>query len=578
MAYIDGKWLGRADRQKRIEAVEALLSAAADGVDVGYEPDELLAMIDELERLKRVHRAEVDQLFFNYEYFGEDANPGNPGNWIPAGAVAPPFHHELCDILNVISNIEVNKRLAAAAPRSHAKSSYLSKGKPVHEIAFRKRKYIIIISETPSVAKGNIEWISLQLKYNEKLRSDFGPLLDEKQQLNPRDNSEEFIAWEALDGSRQRQLTLVQAASSGQALRGRNWNGNRPDLIICDDVDSEKNNNTEQLRTELKEWFRKVVIPLGDPEGKKTAIVFMGTTVHAESLLIEIMKNRGDFEAIKYKALIKPPAREDLWEECRKLYQNREDKASARNAELFYTAHKAEMDEGAEVLWPDVQPLFKLMAWKWDNGSKAFSTEYQNEPIDAESAIFDLESYQYWDVDGKRLDDFKSRQYDIFMGVDMAFGKKKGDYSAIAVIAKHKETGLEYVVEAWGARLGIDQFMSKIIAVADEWQPDGIAAEAVQGQDYIVDQLKERMFREIQYPPSRVTKYLPRGDKLLRIEAMEPDLAVGKLVLAKRHALLLEQMERFGSNSHDDLPDALHIARTLTKKRRARVLDKPRAF
>ncbi|MEM5613171.1 hypothetical protein AAHB63_34495 [Bacillus thuringiensis] len=60
---------------------------------------------------------------------------------------APNFHDEICEIMNVVSNEEINKRVAVAAPRSHAKSSYLSKAFPIHEICYRKRAYIILISK-----------------------------------------------------------------------------------------------------------------------------------------------------------------------------------------------------------------------------------------------------------------------------------------------------------------------------------------------------------------------------------------------------------------------------------------------
>ncbi|MDT2295474.1 hypothetical protein P7H15_25415 [Paenibacillus larvae] len=49
--------------------------------------------------------------------------------------------------------------------------------------------------------------------------------------------------------------------------------GVRPDLVICDDLEDKRNTNTEQLRQELFDWFTKVVVPLGDPAGKKTAII-----------------------------------------------------------------------------------------------------------------------------------------------------------------------------------------------------------------------------------------------------------------------------------------------------------------
>src|SRR5699024_12194534 len=111
---------------------------------------------EELSALKRIDRSEADILYFAYEYFSEDRNPDNQGNLIPSGVDiedAPDFHVELTGIMNVLSNEEINKRVAWSAPRGHAKSAYLSNVFPLHQTLFDKRKYILIISETDSAAK-----------------------------------------------------------------------------------------------------------------------------------------------------------------------------------------------------------------------------------------------------------------------------------------------------------------------------------------------------------------------------------------------------------------------------------------
>jgi predicted phage terminase large subunit-like protein len=591
MAWINGVWNDRKERRDKIEKLRRYIEPRVKNRDK-LTPDEKVELrkyIAEYRRLTAIDRGEDDLLFFAYYYFGENLNPDNNGNWIPRfddsgldlvnkpeeiTKFAPRFHHEICDIMNVVSNKEVNKRVVVAAPRSHAKSSFLSKAFPIHEIVYRKRKYIILISETPTVSSANLEWIKTQLQHNEKLRRDFGPLLHPKQQMNPRDNTSEFIAWEDLGDGKQRQLTLVQAASSGQALRGRNWNGSRPDLIVCDDLEDKRNTNTEQLRQELKDWFRQVVIPLGDPEGKKTAIVFMGTTVHHDSLLIDVMNNRSDFEKRRYQAIIKWPERMDLWEQCRQIYQNREDPNASRNAELFYIAHKEEMDKGAEVLWPDVQPLFKLMTWKWDNGSKAFNTEYMNNPIDEESAVFNPEKFKYWD-DKEPNKTFPHKDYIIAMGIDFALGKERGDYSAITVVARHKETGVAYVIDSYGDRVHPDKFIKVIVDKVREHQPDVIGAEAQAAQEFFVDQLKEKL-HYIGYPAhNRVKKIYQRSRKELRIESMLPDIEVGKIQFCRRHTLLLEQFERYGTGDHDDLIDSCEIAVSVSKQGCKKLVEKP---
>lgn len=487
-----------------------------------------------------------------------------------------------------VSNVHTNDKVAEAAPRSHAKSTYLSKAFPLREIVYRKRKYEIIISETPAVSSANLDWISLQLKSNAKLRADFGPLLSAKQQENPKDNSSEFIAWEPREDGTKRLLTKVEAASTGQALRGRNWNGVRPDLIICDDLEDIKSNAaTPELRRKLKDWFAQTVVPLGDPRGQKTAFVYMGTTVHHEALLVDVLYNRSDFKSRVYRAVIEWPERMDLWEACRLVYKDpdRPKEERVKEARALYELNREEMDRGCVVLWPEAQPIWKLMTWKWDNGAKAFNTEYMNNPVDEESMIFNPESFTYWDGGAYHETlasyppppryPFFANEFDIYMGVDFAMGKARGDYSAIAVIARHKQTGTKYVIDAFGERIKPDAFLRVIVEKAMRYQPTAIAAEAQAAQEFFVQQLKEAL-RAAGYPAqTRVKEIHQRSRKDLRIEALMPAIESGEIQFSRKHALLLEQFEMYPSGSHDDLPDALEMAVSIAKTGRKKVRNKP---
>jgi predicted phage terminase large subunit-like protein len=536
----------------------------------------------EYERLQRINEAEDDLLTFALEYFSEARNPGNIGNWDGFESTStedmPDFHREIADIMDDVSNNEVNAKIAVAAPRSHAKSTYLSKAFPLRELCFRKRRYVILISETPTVSSGNLDWIATQLKHNEKLRADFGPLLSVKQQENVKDNSAEFIAAEQRIEGVKYPIARVEAASTGQALRGRNWNGVRPDLIICDDLEDKRNTNTEQLRQEMRDWFAQVVIPLGDPRGKKTAIVYMGTTVHHDALLVRILRDRADFKTKVYRAIIEWPARMDLWEACRLVYQNPEADAASRAAEALalYLANQAEMDAGARVLWPEVQPLWKLMTWKWDNGSKAFNTEYMNNPIDEESAVFRPDKFTYWD--GKDFDFTDPAEWDTYLGVDFAMGKTRGDYSAISVVARNKKTGTLYVVDSYGQRVHPDVFLRDIVTIVQRWQPIAVAAEAQAAQEFFVHKLKQAL-ADVGYPArARVKEIYQRSRKELRIEALAPDIESGAIQFTRKHALLLEQFEQYGTGSHDDTVDSLEMAVSISKTSRKKVRSKPAVF
>lgn len=525
----------------------------------------------ELERLERIHRCESDLLQFAIEYFSEATNPENDGNWgdfdISDKSQSPEFHKEINDIMDEVSTVRTNAKIAVAAPRSHAKSSYLSKAFPIHEVVYRKRKYTIIISETPNVSKGNMEWIRNQMKFNEKLRNDFGPLLSPKDQSNIQDNSESFIAWYQ-DGDRRRQVALVEAASTGQALRGRNWNGSRPDLIILDDLEDARpggNASTPEQRAKLKDWFAQTVIPLGDPKGKRTAFVYMGTTVHFEALLMDVLHHNPDFESKIFRAIIDQPTNTDLWEKCREIYINRDNDNRKKDAEAFYKANEKKMLEGSKVLWEDAQPLLKLMKWKWTYGSKAFNTEYMNNPIDEESMIFNPDSFYYWDEKYPDME-FPHKKYTISLAVDFAMGKQKGDYSAMAVTARHKESGAVYVVDSYGERAKPDKFIEDIIDKVLYWQPDVIAAEAQAAQEFFVDILTEKLVAKGYPATTRIKKIYQRSRKELRIEAMLPHIENSAIQFSRKHALLLEQFERYGQGGHDDCIDALEMSVSASRK------------
>lgn len=580
IAWLNGKWLARKERESTIEQLREFIALQLSDESALDDDDwiELDTISSEIKRLERVHRCERDTLAFAIEYFSESGNPDNAGNWdgfnIASPEDAAQFHREINEIISEVSHTKKNAKMAVAAPRSHAKSTYLSKGFPVHEIVYRLRSYIIIISETPSVSGPNLEWIANQLKFNEKLRADFGPLLSENKQENPKDNSEEFIAWEVA-GDKKRQIAKVQAASTGQALRGRNWNGKRPDLIICDDLEDAKTNAaTVEQRAKLREWFNSVVIPLGDPKGEKTAIVYMGTTVHFDALLMQILYKRSDFTTKVYRAIIEYPANMALWDECQKIYQDFENSKRLDDAIAFYDANFDEMNEGVSVLWSESQTIWKLMRWKWDNGSKAFNTEYQNNPIDEESMIFNPADFTYWD-DVEPNKHFDRARYVISTGVDFAMGKQRGDYSAIVNVATDRESGVRYVIEAYGARVKPDAFIEKNVENVIKFEPDVIGAEAQAAQEFFVDTLRDKLALSGYPAHSRIKKIYQRSRKELRIEALLPDIESGKIRFSRKHGLLLEQFERYGQGAHDDLPDALEIAISVSKRAKRKVLDKP---
>lgn len=517
-----------------------------------------------IEKKYRILRSEYDVLYFAYEYFSTERNPENENNLIPKGGIfeeAPDFHIELCGKLDEL-NERPTKKICWSVPRGHAKSGYMSNVYPVHQITFRKRHYILIVSETEAMAKAFVEWIADQLKFNNKLREDFGDLLSPNKMQNEQDNKEGFVTSNNVK---------VQSASIGKQLRGARHGAYRPDLVILDDLESAKNTNTRELREKNLHWFNSVIMPIGDIT--RTAFIYMGTLVHGQGLLPHVLQ-RSDFDGRIYSAIVSEPDRLDLWNQLDEILRDTENPNREEEADMFYYSHKEEMDKGARTLWNERFTYYELMKIKVNVGSKAFASEYLNKPSDDDSCIFKKDYFIFYDE--HKID---IRKLEIYSFWDIAIGKnKRADYNAIVTIGRDRTTGVIYVLDAWAEKIPMHKALDVAIRKIKQWNPKVFGVETVQAQYDMYRQLRERCIKEGIYS-TRILPVNPKGKKEERIEALEPLVEGGYIRFNKGHRLLNEQLELFGSADNDDLPDALASAVEIAGKQRKRTFyQKPKGF
>lgn len=569
--------------QKDLKIIEGVIESILEYVNKGRTKKARAERLEErkedleiAERAYRKARSEIDVLYFAYEYFSDERNPDNDNNLIPLGATlatAPAIHKELCDMLNRITFEEHDGKVCWSVPRGHAKSTYVSNIYPIHCCIFdgdtpHGRKYILIISETEDLAKKFIEYIKDQLKHNKKLREDFGELLSTKKFENEKDNASEFVTTKG---------TLVRAGSTGKALRGARNKAYRPDLVICDDLESMENTNTPELREKNLYWFNSVVSPVG--EKGRTAFLYVGTMVHGQGLLPDVL-TRIDYNSKIYSAIIDYPVREDLWQIYEEILNDKSDPNREDKADAFYYEHAEEMDEGVKTLWSERWTYRELMKEKSKIGSRAFSSEYLNLPADKDSMIFHDGIFTYYDENDLYDKDGRPRPMEIFGFWDLAIkDKKRSDYNAVVIIGRDKVTGVMYVLESWSGRVPVHKALIKCLEIIEKWQPKIMGVETIQAQYELYRQLQEKMFKlGITY--TRLKPINPKAKKEERIEILEPLFETGFLRIKRTQRLLIEQLEQFPNGDHDDLPDALASAVDLAGKhsRRRTHYRKPRGM
>lgn len=581
MAYINGSWLDREARSKRIELVTETLRKLADVIKSGkgaeYHVEQLRSYKAELAKLKRVHRAEVDVAYFEYEYLSDGANPQNEDNTImnaedgtphdPIELMAP-IHREFFDLCDHVNEVERNARLAIAAARGHSKSGKFSNAFPLHQTVFRRRKYILIISETDSLSKKLIGWTNKQLKFNEKLREDFGPLLDVRNQQNEKDNEEAFIT---------ATNTLIEASSAGKQLRGKRHGSHRPDLVIIDDPSSMNNEGTKEAREKLVHWMNSVVIPIGS---KSTAIILVGTMVSATGLLNHVLK-RKDFKASFHGAVISEPDNPKLWEQYCEIYARSED-MDEPNA--FYEENKEELEKGVELAWSWRWTYRALMHEKVNMGTRAYNSEYRNLAFSEDEQFFFPDNYARYHFlyengetyaihDGNKI---SVRELFIVGAWDIAMGKsKRSDYNSLIIIGKYAKTGHIFVLDEYATKEPPHKFMDVILEKIAQWRIRTMNVETINAYHEFYRQLQEKArYLGLNYCHINDVKS-HKSSKEQRIESLEPILQNKTLVLNDRHTILLDQMAQYPFSDHDDSLDACQLAVDNISRPVARVVTKP---
>ncbi|EBP4586547.1 hypothetical protein VH79_25980 [Salmonella enterica] len=443
------------------------------------------------------------------------------------------LHNYLFERLPQIVASPEGENDAIAAPRGEAKSTIVSQLFVLWCIIRGIKHYPVIVMDSIDQAYPMLEAIKAELLYNPRLRHDFPDV--------------------CVQGRVWQMGTIVTAnnikvtvAGSGKKLRGLRHGPYRPDLVILDDIENDENVQSPEQRDKLDNWLKKTVLPLGEAGGK-TDVVYIGTILHYDSVLSRTLNNPM-WRTARFKAVIHWPDNMKLWETWEEYIRNQDPETAA----LFYAANEAAMLAGAVVSWA-ARPLLTLMKIRVRDGHSTFDSEYQNDPVSGEDAIFAAPGVlKFWTQE--------VRDWVFFGACDPSlgkFGNNRRDPSAILVGGINPYTGILDVVVADIRRRVPDKIISDIIKYQKIYGCMAWAFESVQFQEFLRQVLvKESAKLGVPVPAVPV---IPSTDKILRIESLQPHCVNGLIRLHDSQSTLLDQLRHFPKADHDDGPDALQM-------------------
>ena len=230
--------------------------------------------------------------------------------------------------------------VALAAPREHAKSTGLTFVFILAENLFRISDYTILTGSTEDMAAEQLSNIREELLENVDLRQDFGIVELEQ-------DSKVDIIVRCDDGHRFR----ILARGAEQKIRGRLWNGKRPNLFVGDDMEDDEQVENRDRRRKFRHWFYRAARQAVSRRGR---VRVHGTILHEDSFLNHCIRGKS-------------------WKS------------------LLFKAHNS-FDDFGGILWPEMWPEERLRSRQKEfvedpeGGAAGYAQEFLNDPQDSSEA------------------------------------------------------------------------------------------------------------------------------------------------------------------------------------------------
>lgn len=388
-------------------------------------------------------------------------------------------------------------------PRGYSKTTLAGVAFNLYNILFGELPFALYVSATGGHAEIQLDNIKRELESNERVRFFFGELKPGMQ--DPARWRQDFF--ETTTGM------AMAARGRGGQVRGLVHNGQRPKIILVDDLEDQESVSTPEQRAKVRKWFYADLIPVLPKMEEEAALVVLGTLLHSDSLMMTLAMDP-QWSVIKFGARDKQG--DLLWA------ANMDEKKLAleeRSAIISNTLQEFYMERFSEI---------RL------DGTRDFQTKH----------------FQY-------LAPQEGQELFISLYQDPAISKRETADRCTFTVTGMSTRGKIFVLEqvgrrGWEPRDQIDT----LFALHRKWNPVRVGIESNGFQKALVHLVQEEMFRAKRY--FEITPVTNTQDKHARIKGiLQPRFAAGYIYFAGRFPDLESELLNFPTASHDDFADGL---------------------
>lgn len=420
--------------------------------------------------------------------------------------------------------------VAITAPRGHAKSTAITHCYTLAAVLFKNRRFVVIVSDTYEQAVLFVQDIKKELVNNDDLIRLFGVSKLEK-------DAENDLIVKMLDGQRFR----IIAKGAEQKMRGLKWDGMRPDLIICDDLENDEIVLNQERREKFRKWFDNALLPARSDKG---IVRVVGTVLHLDSLLERLMPKDWDRRQVEKGEIVVEPLRS---------YSV----PSKRRTSWVAYRYRAHSPEFKEILWPSKWPKERLMLERQryiDAGNpEGYSQEYLNYPIDDSVAFFRREDFLAY-----KEDELEKRALKNYVAVDLAISEKSRADWSVFIIGALDEQGTLFIRDIIRGRMDAKEIVDTFFSLHKRYDPEMFTIEGSMIEKSIGPFLYEQMSKRNSY--FTVYTETPTKDKETRARSIQARMRAATVKFNKAadwYSELEQEMRQFPKSRHDDQVDAI---------------------
>lgn len=395
------------------------------------------------------------------------------------------------------------KRKLVMFPRGHLKTMVVTKAWTIQQALNNPDIRILIANATWDNSRKFLGSIKSYLKTGNVMSQLFGPF--------------ESANWNVDECTiRQRKATHDAPTWTTTGLE-RELTSQHFDLIICDDLVAFENSTTPAQREKVKEYYG-MLYALLEPNG---TLLAMGTRYHQDDLYAQILA----------------------------------DKTFDTFVRTAYTD-----DRQQAVIYPERFSVESLNEIRRDSqmGSRKFSAQYLNNPIDPDNADFRKEQIKYYEIETRHPGS-------LYMAVDPAISlSREADYSALVVAGQFQSRKIR-VVDYLQKKMVPNDLVDAIFEMVKKHKLHRIGIETFAFQKTLkYDIQRQQRERNIFFSIDEIGKRRganaePILSKEARIRRLQPYFEQGLIELRPDMQAMVDEILAFPRGRHDDLIDALSM-------------------